>query len=231
MSWGLQDSGVASSRWAIVAVPLTVLLLTSCSSYNGRPTQPAIDCGDLLATVVHRVQTGDTAGAINTELDWLTRNCSAEYQVFADYASTRGTAEQFGPDSCESLRQYISRDAINLLASEGLCSGAPESSVESPAIESQPGGGIPWDDAINNVGTVQRVCGPFAGMGNSGDDVFLNLGRDYPDIERFQIVLWDVGGVELLPIGTIVCTSGPITSYQGVAQIELESTSPVEVYG
>lgn len=215
----------------MVAVPLIVLLLTSCSSYNSRPTQPTIDCDDVLATVVHRVQTGDTAGAINSELDWLTRNCSAEYEVFADYASARGMAEQFGPDSCDSLTQHISREAISLLSREGLCSGGESgSAADSPPVDSQPGGGIPWNEAVNYVGTFQHVCGPFAGMGNSGDDVFLNLGRDYPDTQRFQIVLWDVGAVESLPTGTTLCTSGVITLYEGVAQIELRSASLVEVY-
>ena len=31
--------------------------------------------------------------------------------------------------------------------------------------------------------------GAVVGSGSSNDDVFLNLGRDYSDAERFQIVL------------------------------------------
>ena len=99
-----------------------------------------------------------------------------------------------------------------------------------PVVESQPGGGIAWNEAGSYAGTTQRMCGPLAGSGNSNDDVFLNLGRDYPDAERFQIVLWDIGGVEPIPYGATLCTSGLITLYEGVAQIELQSASLVEIY-
>jgi hypothetical protein len=83
--------------------------------------------------------------------------------------------------------------------------------------------------AVDYAGTTQQVCGPLAGTGNSTDDVFLNLGLDYPDPGRFQMVLWDVGGLEPLATGTILCATGLITRYEGVAQIETESVSSVQV--
>ena len=100
----------------------------------------------------------------------------------------------------------------------------------TPVVESQPGGGIAWNEAANYAGTTQRVCGPLAGSGNSTDDVFLNLGRDYPDPARFQIVIWDIGAVEPIPYGTTLCTSGQITLYKGVAQIELTTPSLIAIY-
>ena len=217
----------------LIAAPLTVLLLTSCSSYGGSNnlSEPSVTCDDALATVVDRIRTDDTAGAINSEIDWLSSNCSAEYGVFADYASMRGTAEQSGPDDCDSLTQYIGLEAIALLREDGLCSdGTAVSPVDASAVKNQPGGGIAWNEAANYAGTTQHVCGPLAGSGNSNDDVFLNLGRDYPDTGRFQIVLWDIGGVEPIPHGTTLCTTGEITLYEGVAQIELESAGQVEIY-
>ncbi|MCP2032187.1 hypothetical protein L1277_002286 [Okibacterium sp. HSC-33S16] len=96
--------------------------------------------------------------------------------------------------------------------------------------ETQPGGGIAWNDAAAYAGTTQRVCGPLAGTGNSSDDVFVNLGRDYPDPGRFQIVVWDVGALEPIRGGVTVCTAGVITLYNGVAQIELESPELIEIY-
>ena len=217
----------------LIAAPLTVLLLTSCSSYGGSNnlSEPSITCDDVLATVVERIRTDDTAGAINSEIDWLSHNCSTEYGVFADYASMRGSAEQSDPDTCDSLTQYIGLEAIALLSEDGLCSdGTSGSPVDTSAVENQPGGGIAWSEAVDYVGTTQHVCGPLAGSGNSDDDVFLNLGRDYPDTGRFQIVLWDIGGVEPIPHGTTLCTTGEITLYEGVAQIELESAGQVEIY-
>ncbi|SDK37326.1 hypothetical protein SAMN05216282_105139 [Cryobacterium psychrotolerans] len=217
----------------LLAAPLTVLLLTSCSSYGGsnNRSEPSVTCDDALATVVERIRADDTAGAINSEIDWLSHNCTTEYDVFADYASTKGSAEQFGPDTCDSLTQYIGREAIALLSEDGLCSdGTAGSPVDASTVENQPGGEIAWNEAVNYAGTTQHVCGPLAGSGNSNDDVFLNLGRDYPDTGRFQIVLWDIGGVEPIPHGTTLCTTGEITLYEGVAQIELKSASLVEIY-
>jgi hypothetical protein len=217
----------------LIAVPMTVLLLTSCSNYGGsnNRSEPSITCDDVLSTVVHRERTGDTAGAINSEIDWLSRNCSATYDIFVDYASAKGMAEQFGPDTCDSLTQHIGRESIALLSEDGLCSGGSTGSLaDAPDVESQPAGGIAWDKTVKFAGTTQRVCGPLAGTGTSNDDVFLNLGRDYPDPERFQIVIWDVGGVEPIPYGTTLCTSGQITLYKGVAQIELQSAGQVQIY-
>ncbi|MBC7631373.1 MAG: hypothetical protein H7290_07865 [Flavobacterium sp.] len=74
------------------------------------------------------------------------------------------------------------------------------------------------------------MCGPLAGTGQSSNDVFLNLGVDYPDLNRFTIVLWDVGSVKPPPGVTHLCASGVITEYQGVSQIELRSIQAVDTY-
>lgn len=217
----------------LIVAPLTILLLTSCSSYQGSniPSEPSLTCDDVLATVVHRERTADTAGAINSELDWLGNNCATAYKTFVDYASAKGVAEQFGPDTCDSWTQRIGRESVSLLSEDGLCSGGIAGSLGgTPVVKDQPGGGIAWNEAANYAGTTQRVCGPLAGAGNSNDAAFLDLGRDYPDSERFQIVLWGIGGVEPIPYGATLCTSGQITLFEGVAQIELRSASLVEIY-
>ena len=90
-------------------------------------------------------------------------------------------------------------------------------------------GSIDWSEAVDHVGRRATVCGPLVNDGTSRDDVFLNLGRGYPDKKRFQIVLWDVGAVEEIPRGTTLCTTGVITLYRGVAQIELDDPSEVKI--
>ena len=126
-----------------------------------------------------------------------------------------------------------------ILASCGSLGGSGDRAPSQASLadvhagEDQPGGGIAWDEAANYAGTTQRVCGPFAGSGNSDNDVFLNLGRDYPDPERFQILIWGIGSVEPIAIGATVCASGEVALYNGVAEMVLESTEldRVEVYG
>lgn len=128
--------------------------------------------------------------------------------------------------------ERISMDAVRLLYEDGLCSDTDEAvaaAPEAPAVQ-QPGGGIAWNEAVAYAGTLQRVCGPLAGGGNDYDDVFLNLGLDYPDPNRFQIVIWDIGGLEPIDGGKTLCTKGLITLYNGVAQIELYDPSVIEIY-
>lgn len=219
----------------LVALTAGALLLSGCGGVAGGSITGSDDayhsCSDVLATVVHRVRTGDTAGAVNAELDWLTSNCSAESETWADYMSARSYATQFGLDTCGSWTERIGKRAIDLLSEENLCSDDPAGlAPEVPRAESQLGGGVPWHEASQYVGTTQYVCGPLADIGASDDDVFLNIGRAYPDPERFTIVLWDIGGVEPIPPGVTLCVSGDVTLYEGVAQIQVRSASAVEIY-
>lgn len=111
-----------------------------------------------------------------------------------------------------------------------LDQAAPADPAALPVHKAQPEGGVPWNQAVDYAWTIQRVCGPLAGGGNSEGDVFLNLGRDYPDKQRFQIVVWDVGGLEPIDGGVTLCASGQITLHEGVAQIELTDPGLIEVY-
>lgn len=213
------------------------MLVASCApSLNGDTSAgyKAPSCEDLLARTVALMrsgQVGDGTDELSTTIETLrTAGCPQHFDVYADYASAGGMAQQFGPDPCSDLTQYaIEPDAIELLRQDGLCLAA---AAPAPVDDvGQPGGGIPWDIAIEHVGTNQRVCGPLAGTGTSQNDVFLNLGLDYPDPARFQIVIWDVGGLEPIAVGSTLCTTGTVTAYEGVAQIELYEPGVVEIYG
>ncbi|WP_418606680.1 hypothetical protein [Georgenia sp. SUBG003] len=197
----------------------------------GPPNPPQnVSCSDLFNTIVERVRTDDTSEAINSELDWLGDNCPTESGVWPDYMSARGFAEQYGAESCDSWNELIRREAIDLLSEEGLCIIGPSPApAGETAVEEPPDGGIPWSDAASFVGTNQRVCGPLADVGYSNDDVFLNIGRNYPDPGRFTIVLWDIGGVEPISPGTTLCTEGDITLFEGVPQIQQWTANSVEL--
>lgn len=208
----------------------SVLLLTGCTYGTSSSNSYQVPhCDEVLASAIQGVRADDSSGATDSHFQWLTENCSYEYNILVDYTSTRGAASgALGPEPCSDLAQYLVPEAIDLLLADGLCtSGSAPAASESAE---QPGGGIAWDAAISYAGTEQRVCGPLVGDGYSEDDVFLNLGRDYPDPGRFQIVVWDVGGLEPIAYGSTLCTSGVITLYNGVAQIELEDPSRISIY-
>ena len=216
-----------------------MFLLAGCSGgyagssysndYSNGSAEPT--CSEALAAVVQLEHANDTTGTIDSDLDWLGDNCSAEYKVFTDYASAKVTVTRLGADECASAAARIRPEALALLRQDGLCTAGNSGPAGStPPVDSVPGGGIAWNEAARYAGTTQRVCGPLAGSGASTNDVFLDLGRDYPDPARFQIVLWDVGGIEPIALGSTLCTTGQITLYNGVAQIELHSASQVLIY-
>lgn len=211
-------------------------LLTGCTPVSSNDDSAGDDsCAEILRNTISLIRAGQRGNgddALSTSISMLAAgDCPGEYAVFADYSSSRAMVKSLGRQRCAELSGYLRPAAIRLLRQDGLCNPRGSADPVDRASQRYPrGDGISWETARNHVWTAQRVCGPLAGMGTSADDVFLNVGRDYPDPERFTIVLWDVGGVKPLPPRTWLCASGPITLYEGVAQIQLRSVGAVEVY-
>lgn len=225
-------------RWArLIAASLAIVFwATGCSaiSSDGEASQ-GLTCRQVMNNIIELVradQAGNGHDPLSDNLEWLrTSDCDRQHDIVVDYISSRSMAESIGTDRCSELARYgIEPAAIKLLRQDRLCTGKTRQTERDTAAAPQPGGGIAWNEAANHVGTSQRVCGPLSGIGSSEDDVFLNLGRDYPDPARFTIVLWDVGGVQAPPSGATLCASGVISTYEGVAQMELRSVSAVEIH-
>ncbi len=216
---------------AIVVVAVIASgLLSACTRVpraSSAGSDASASCSALLANVIQRARTGDTAGLINAELDALSRNCSVEYDIATDYFSTSGSARQFGPDTCESWREYdIRPEAIELLREDGLCTDG----AGAPAESSWPEGGLGWNEARDLAGTSQRVCGPLASVRGTDDGVFVNIGRDYPSPDRFTFVIWGDWWLDPLPSDAVICAVGEIYLYGGVAQVELGSPGELEIW-
>ena len=105
----------------------------------------------------------------------------------------------------------------------------PGPGAQDGSGNADPAGSIRWSEAKKHVGRRATVCGPLVNDGTSRDDVFLNLGRGYPDQDRFTIVLWDVGAVEDVPRGTTLCVTGIVSLYEGVTQIEVRDPGAVKI--
>jgi hypothetical protein len=222
----MQVHAGATSR--ALAVCLLAWLAYGCSSSTGDDAAAErATCDQVLDRIVGLIRAEGTAAAdsdsLNYWIDSLGRgtSCDDEYNTFVDYVSTRGLAEQMGQGRCADVAAHSALEAVRLLRQDGLCTGRI-------GAHPLPEGAIAWNQAGDHVGSYKQVCGPFKGMGTSTDDVFVNLGRDYPDPDRFTIVLWDVGAVEQNFSGAaLLCAEGPITSYEGVAQIELRDAADI----
>ena len=68
---------------------------------------------------------GDTAGAINAELDALGDHCPDKYKVFVDYVSIKGFADVGAGGACAEYCAYdVQAEAIGLARQDGYCSGS-----------------------------------------------------------------------------------------------------------
>jgi hypothetical protein len=222
---------------ALTALVATVLALSACSpsgfagGSDSQAQRPSASCEDVMQSVLQRERVGDTAGAINGEMQFLLDNCPSQYDAITGFIAAKIAIVNSGFEPCPVWPQRVGEAAAALLQNEGLCQPeqAPADTEESSS-SGQPNGGTPWDQASGYVGTTQRVCGPLRSQRPWNDSVFLNIGRDYPDPGRFVIVLWDVGAVETISAGVMLCAEGQITSYEGVPQIELNDPGRVEIW-
>jgi hypothetical protein len=98
---------------------------------------------------------------------------------------------------------------------------------------------IGWREAANSVGAFATVRGPvvasyFASRGE-GQPTFLDVGRPYPDPDRFSVVIWgrDRSNFTTPPEqtyrGRTVCVSGLIDTASGSPGIEVNSPTAISV--
>jgi hypothetical protein len=100
-------------------------------------------------------------------------------------------------------------------------------------------GAIGWREAANNLGAFATVRGPvvdssFVSRGE-GQPTFLDVGRPYPDPDRFSVVIWGrdrpnfATPPEQTYRGRTVCVSGLIDTASGSPGIEVTSPTAISV--
>ena len=111
-----------------------------------------------------------------------------------------------------------------------------------PLVDGQPkelpAGSIAWDEAKYHIGERVTVCGPVVdatwASGSNGKPTFLNLGKSYPDPDRFTVVIWIQNrsnfpqAPEDYYLGKTICVTGLITEYSGIAEIEVQYPSDIQ---
>jgi len=98
--------------------------------------------------------------------------------------------------------------------------------------------GIPWDEAKNHVGDRNTVYGPVVdtrwASTSTGKPTFLNIGKPYPDPNRFTVVIW-IDNRSKFPEppedyyrGKTISATGLISEYNGSPQIEVTTPEQIE---
>ena len=98
---------------------------------------------------------------------------------------------------------------------------------------------IQWDEAYQYVDQYMSVCGPvvdsYFAASTDGQPTFLNLGKEYPDPDRFTVLIWgrNLEGFPFNPdeyyYGKSICVAGKIVDYQGTFEIEARNPEQIEV--
>ena len=99
--------------------------------------------------------------------------------------------------------------------------------------------GVDWTQAQDLIGQELTVCGQVAGTiyaeRSSGGPTFLNMGNDYPNPERVQIVIWErhrrsfPAPPHVLYDGKSICVDGMIELYNGVPEIEVSRPLQIRI--
>jgi hypothetical protein len=97
-----------------------------------------------------------------------------------------------------------------------------------------------WQDASGLIGQRTCVCGLVESVifraDVTGQPTFVNVGRDFPDPARFQLVIWGKERPRFIPPPETVYRDrfikacGVVTLYQSVTQMEVQSPSQITAY-
>ena len=110
-------------------------------------------------------------------------------------------------------------------------SGSKPETIKIPEIK--------WNEARNYNGIEVVVCGPVVdskwASGSNGKPTFLNIGKPYPEPDRFTVVIWEEyrdnfpEPPEEFYLGKTVCITGFIEEYKNSYQVELRSPSRIKI--
>jgi len=98
---------------------------------------------------------------------------------------------------------------------------------------------IQWDEAYQYLDQYINVCGPvvdsYFAASTDGQPTFLNLGREYPDPDRFTVLIWgsNLESFSFNPdefyFGKSICVEGKIVEYDGMYEIVVRRPEQIEV--
>ena len=125
--------------------------------------------------------------------------------------------------------------ALLILLVSGLSCADSDSPTPAPIKDST---SISWDEAKNHVGDRATVYGTVVdakwASGSKGKPTFLNIGKPYPDPNRFTVVIWIENrgkfhkAPEIYYLGKTIYVTGLIVPYKGIAEIEVKDPSQIQ---
>ena len=160
-------------------------------------------------------------------------------QVTLTATPASGYKFDYWRDLASSSSDTVTSNTVTITMNAHKAITAYFKSSESPSVPEEPAGSIAWHEAKNYVGERTTVCGPVVdatwASGSNGKPTFLNLGKPYPDPDRFTVVIWiqNRGNFPQAPedyyLGKTICVTGLIIEYNGIPEIEVKYPSEIEI--
>jgi hypothetical protein len=91
---------------------------------------------------------------------------------------------------------------------------------------------ITWDQAKDHIGQSVTVTGPVVGTHDFGDAAVLNVGKDYPNPDRFTVYIpadKRAGMPTDLDTGKTISVTGMLKLYHDVPEIEADAAHIVVI--
>lgn len=108
-----------------------------------------------------------------------------------------------------------------------------------PSLTPTPLPSLNWEEAASHLGEKQSVCGPVLGAAyastSEGQPTFLNIGENFPDENRFSVVIWGDAREnfstppETAYLGKTICIHGEISQFEGVVQVTVEFPTQISL--
>ena len=137
------------------------------------------------------------------------------------------------PTPQKSVETVTSQKVIEIPTTEEVVPPTLENSSSQISETNQ----INWNEADSYIDEFVTVCGPvvsaYFATSTNGQPTFLNIGKEYPDPERFTALIWgrDLENFPFNPdeyyIGKTICVQGFIEEYKGT--LEVEVTDPEQI--
>lgn len=209
-----ENSTMKTTIWAFTA--LLAAIIVSFALYATRNTGNAVN-------------PSSSATATNNPTSVVSQSLASTQQVtgLASEKPPRVTT----PEPQASPPNYIT--SINPADEHATKTNQPTAHIkERVALGASCENPVPWRDAGSFTGRWIAVSGPVAEITQSeksrGAPTWINIGARYPDQNRLTLVIWEDERhlfQSIIPnIGShVVCALGEVSTYKGIAQIELRS--------
>jgi len=113
----------------------------------------------------------------------------------------------------------------------------PKATTDSPSLA---GNVVSWSRAVDYIGNTVTVCGPvidvYQSTASKGKPTFINIGKPYPDPERFTVIIWENNRAKFSQApencyeGKTICVTGKIIEYNGMAEIEVKNPDQIQIH-